>query len=149
MKKDRELNTGRHCVFDLKVHLVFLPKYRRNVFTHRVLDYLEIIMTSVCKDFEATIEDFNGEDDHIHILISYPPKISLSKLVNSLKGVTSRMVRRQDFKEVQSKLWGNHFWSASYYAGSCGGVTVDQIKKYIENQDRPLEPHLKDGVFRP
>jgi putative transposase len=95
MDKSREIHRGRHCVFILKAHLVFLPKYRRNVFTPRVLNYLKEIMSSVCSDFEATLEEFNGEDDHVHLLIDYPPKVSLSKLVNSLKGVSSRMVRRQ------------------------------------------------------
>lgn len=149
MEKSREINTGRHCVFVLKAHLVFLPKYRRNVFTPRVLNYLQEIMSSVCGDFEATLEEFNGEDDHVHLLIDYPPKVSLSKLVNSLKGVSSRMVRRQSFPEVQTKLWGNQFWSPSYYVGSCGGVTILQIRKYIENQNRPDIPALKNGVLRP
>ncbi len=144
-----EINKGRHCVFQLKVHLVFLPKYRKNVFTPRVLNYLEKVMSEVCKDFDSSLVEFNGEDDHIHLLIDYPPKVALSKLVNSLKGVSSRMVRKQKFPEVKSKLWGNHFWSPSYYAGSCGGATIQQIRHYIENQNRPYITDLKDGVLRP
>ena len=149
MKKSTEIHTGRHCVFNLKIHLVFLPKYRRNVFTPRVLDYLKNIFESVCTDFESELAEFNGEGDHVHLLINFPPKVAISKLVNSLKGVSSRMVRRQNFKEVKSKLWGNHFWSPSYYVGSCGDVTIDCIRKYIENQDRPDIPVLKDEVLRP
>lgn len=148
MSKSTEIHTGRHCVFNLKVHLVFLPKYRRNVFTPRVLDYLKTIFNSVCSDFECNLVEFNGEDDHVHLLIDFPPKVTISKLVNSLKGVSSRLVRRQNFKEVESKLWGNHFWSSSYYAGSCGGVTIECIKKYIENQDRTDIPVLKNEVLR-
>ena len=143
MKKSSEIYSGRHCVFVLKVHLVFLPKYRRNVFTPRVLEYLQTIMSSVCDDFDAKLEEFNGESDYVHLLINYPPKVSISKLVNSLKGVSSRMVRKQSFPEVATKLWGNHFWSPSYYAGSCGGVTISQIRKYIEDQNRPYIPSLK------
>ncbi|MBF0206833.1 MAG: IS200/IS605 family transposase [Oligoflexia bacterium] len=143
MEKSSEIHHGRHCIFVLKVHLVFLPKYRRNVFTPRVLDYLQNIMISVCNDFDAKLEEFNGESDHCHLLISYPPKVSISKLVNSLKGVSSRMIRKQSFPEVATKIWGNHFWSPSYYAGSCGGVTISQIRKYIENQNRPKNPSLK------
>lgn len=148
MDKSSQIRTGRHCVFNLKAHLVFLPKYRRSVFTPRVLDYLEDVMQSICGNFETVLVEFNGEEDHIHILIDYPPKVSLSKLVNSLKGVSSRLVRNQNFKEIEDKLWGNHFWSPSYYAGSCGGVTVQQIRKYIENQDRPSILDLKDEVLR-
>lgn len=149
MGKSIEIRTGRHCVFNLKVHLVFLPKYRKGVFTPRVLNYLEGIFKTICLDFESELVEFNGEHDHVHLLISYPPKVSISKLVNSLKGVSSRLVRKKDYPEVSAKLWGNHFWSPSYYAGSCGGVTIDQIKKYIENQDRPDILDLKDEVLRP
>ena len=137
MKESTEIYRGRHCVFNLKVHLVFLPKYRRKVFTIRLLAKLKLIFENICADFEATLEEFNGEGDHVHLLISYPPKVSLSKLINSMKGVSSRLIRRQGFSEVQKKLWGNHFWSPSYFAGSCGGVTIDVIRKYIENQDSP------------
>lgn len=148
MKKTTEIHTGRHCVFDLKIHLVFLPKYRRNVFTPRVLTYLKTVFESICLDFESELIEFNGESDHVHLLIGFPPKVAISKLVNSLKGVSSRMARRQNFKEVQCKLWGNHFWSPSYYVGSCGGVTIETIRKYIENQDSPDILALKDEVLR-
>jgi putative transposase len=149
MEKSNEINTGRHCVFDLKVHLVFLPKYRRKVFTPRVLEYLDDIFKSICENFESKLVEFNGEHDHVHLLISYPPKTPISKLVNSLKGVSSRLVRKKNYPEISSKLWGNHFWSPSYYAGSCGGATIEQIRKYIENQNRPDIPALKDEVLRP
>lgn len=144
-----DIHTGRHCVFNLKIHLVFLPKYRKNVFSPKVLDYLKTMFNSICADFECELIEFNGEDDHVHLLVSFPPKIAISKLVNSLKGVSSRMVRKQNFPEIKSKLWGTHFWSPSYYVGSCGGVTIQQIKKYIQNQERPNIPVLKDKVLRP
>ena len=137
MKESTKIYRGRHCVFNLKVHLVFLPKYRRKVFTARVLKHLKLIFEDICKNFECSLEEFNGEGDHVHLLISYPPKVSLSKLINSMKGVSSRLIRKQGFSEVQKKLWGNHFWSPSYFAGSCGGVTIDVIRKYLENQDSP------------
>ena len=93
------------------------------------------IFEKVCKDFEAELIECDGESDHVHLLINYPPKISISKLVNSLKGVSSRKVRQQKFKNVDSKLWGDSLWSPSYFAGSCGGVSLDVVKKYIEEQD--------------
>ena len=132
-----EIYRGRHCVFNLKAHLVFLPKYRRKVFTPKLLKLLEEIFKKVCLDFDCALEEFNGENDHIHILITYPPKVALSKLTNSLKGVSSRLIRKKNLPEVRSKLWGKHFWSPSYYAGSCGGITIEQVRKYIENQNTP------------
>jgi putative transposase len=146
MEKSSEINTGRHCVFDIKAHLVFIPKYRKKIFSARVLEDLKVIFEDICLQFESKLVEFNGEDNHVHLLISYPPKYSISKIVNSLKGVSSRLIRKKNYSEVSAKLWGPHFWSPSYYAGSCGGVTIEQIKKYIEGQKKPdSSPSLRKG----
>lgn len=128
---------GRHCVFLLHAHLVFVTKYRRMCFTDRVLKHLEETFQSVCEDFEAELVEFEGEGDHVHLLINYPPKASLSKIVGSLKGVSSRYIRETNYPEVRKKLWGKALWSPSYFAGSCGGASLDVIKQYIEQQERP------------
>lgn len=128
---------GRHCVFLLHAHLVFVTKYRRFTFTGRTLDHLEEIFKNVCIDFEAELVQFEGEGDHVHLLVNYPPKISLSKLVGSLKGVSSRLIQEKNYPEVTKKLWGENLWSPSYFAGSCGGAPLDIIKTYIEQQERP------------
>lgn len=79
----------------MHVHFVFVTKYRRNVFTKEVLDDLKIFFEKVCLDFESELVEFDGEDDHVHLLVNYPPKVSVSALVNSLKGVSSRMIRKR------------------------------------------------------
>ena len=137
MKKENPIRTGRHCVFNLHVHLVFVTKYRKNVFTKTILDDLQFIFSSVCDDFEAELTEFNGEDDHVHLLVVYPPKVAISKLVNSLKGVSSRMIRRKNYSNISQKLWGGSLWSPSYFAGSCGGAPISIIKQYIQNQESP------------
>ena len=137
MSKNLELRRGRHCVFNLHVHLVFVTKYRRNVFTKAILDDLRDIFQSVCADFESSLIEFDGEDDHVHLLINYPPKIAISNLVNSLKGVSSRMIRRKNYPEIHNKLWGGALWTPSYFAGSCGGAPIAIIKQYIEQQQTP------------
>ena len=76
-----DFRTGRHVVYKLHVHLVFTTKYRRGVLSDRVLTFLRPIMEKICTDFEATLDAFDGEDDHVHLLVSYPPKLSLTKLV--------------------------------------------------------------------
>lgn len=121
----------------LHVHLVFVTKYRRNVFTKAILDGLKIVFDSVCQDFEAELVEFDGEEDHVHLLINYPPKISIAKLVNSLKGVSSRMIRRGNYPAIKEKLWGGALWSPSYFAGSCGGAPIAIIRQYIEQQQTP------------
>lgn len=137
MQVNNDVRTGRHCVFNLHVHLVFVTKYRRDVFSERVLIDLEEIFKKVCLNFEAELIEFNGEHDHVHLLISYPPKVAISNLVNSLKGVSSRLIRKKKYSEIQRKLWGNRLWSPSYFAGSCGGAPLSIIKQYIEQQQRP------------
>lgn len=121
----------------LHAHLVFTTKYRRAVFTDELLSTCEEAMRGVCVDFAATLAEFNGEDNHVHLLVQYPPTVQLSRLVNSLKGVSSRVLRRDHPIEVRQMLWGEHFWSPSYFAGSVGGAPLSVVQDYIENQKRP------------
>ena len=137
MKPSNDIRSGRHCVFNLHVHLVFVTKYRRGVFTKAILDDMRPVMASVCNDFEAELVEFDGEDDHVHLLVNYPPKVAISTLVNSLKGVSSRLIRRKNDPEIRQKLWGGHLWSPSYFAGSCGGAPLSMIRQYIESQRTP------------
>lgn len=106
-----DIRHGRHCVFVMHVHLVFVTKYRREVFTKQILDDLQNIFSSVCTDFEAELVEFDGAEDHVHLLVNYPPKVAVSALVNSLKGVSSRMIRKKNFASIRKKLWGNALWS--------------------------------------
>jgi putative transposase len=121
----------------MHVHLVFVTKYRREVFTKTILEDLRSVFTSVCIDFEAELVEFDGEDDHVHLLVDYPPKVSVSALVNSLKGVSSRMIRQKNHPSIHKKLWGAALWSPSYFAGSCGGAPIAVIRQYIEQQQTP------------
>jgi putative transposase len=113
-----------------------LTKYRKNVFNLDMLDSMREMFKKVCLDFEAELTEFNGEDDHVHLLINYPPKVAVSNLVNSLKGVSSRHLRKQ-YPEIKSKLWGGSLWSPSYFASSCGGAPLEITKQYIEQQQTP------------
>ncbi|GAA3519645.1 IS200/IS605 family transposase [Streptosporangium album] len=124
-------------VYSLHAHLVFTPKYRRGVFTDELLSRCEEIMTEVCDSFGAQPREFNGENDHVHLLVYYPPKVALSTLVNSLKGVSARLLRKEFPSHVRTYLRDGHFWSPSYFAASCGGAPLSIIKEYIENQKRP------------
>jgi REP-associated tyrosine transposase len=137
MKKSTDLRTGRTCVFLMHVHLVFVTKYRRKVFTKHVMKDLKEIFAKVCADFEVVLVECDGESDHVHLLVNYPPKVAISKLVNSLKGVSSRMLRKNGYLSIRRALWGKHLWSPSYFAGSCGGAPLSIVKEYIESQASP------------
>ena len=121
----------------LYAHLVFVTKYRKQVFTDEILKDLESIFKDVCLNFETELVEMNGEAEHIHLLLNYPPKVSISKLVNSLKGVSSRLIRKQH-PELKKSYCSCGLWSPSYFASSCGGAPLTIIKEYIEQQTRPL-----------
>ena len=112
------IRTGRYCVFNMHVHLVFVAKYRKKVFQKVHIDFMQTIFSDVCKSFEAEL------------------KVALSKLVNSLKGVSSRLLRK-NFPSIHVFYWKGVLWSPSYFAGSCGGAPIEIVKKYIEQQTTP------------
>lgn len=135
----QQYRAGRHCVFAMHVHLVFVTKYRRNVLSVLAISDLREIFAKVCKDFDAQLVECNGEDDHVHLLVEYPPKIAISHLVNSLKGVSSRRLR--EFRpEVSGRYRQGVLWSPSYFAASCGGAPLNIIKQYIEQQRKGALP---------
>lgn len=154
-----DMRTGRHVIYRLHVHVVLVTKYRRGVITDRVRELLEHTTREVCDRHQVNVTAFDGEDDHIHMLLDYPPKMSLSTLVGAIKTNTSKTVRSQGWPEVDTKLWGTHFWSASYCTVSTGGAALKVVKRYVENQREPnrsagkpkkqaLTPALTDGVRR-
>ncbi|MFA3835246.1 IS200/IS605 family transposase [Streptomyces aureus] len=123
-----DMRTGCHVVHHLHVHLVSVTTYRRNAFTDAMLTRTGETMREVCRDFEAELKQFNSEQDHVHLLVHYPPKVQLSKLVNSLKGVSSRRLRQEYSTHVRHYLWGGHFRSGSCFAGSYDGAPLTVVR---------------------
>jgi len=129
-----DYHTGRHCVFALHVHLVFITKYRRDVLSELAIKDLRGIFAKVCNDFKAELVECNGEDDHVHLLVTYPPTMGpVSKLVNSLKGASSYRLRLMR-PEITGRYYKGVLWSPSYFAASCGGAPLDIIRQYVERQ---------------
>jgi putative transposase len=137
MQEYNDIRHGRQSVFMMHVHLVFVTKCRRDGFAKEMLNDLRGIFSGVCKDFEAELVEFDGEHDHVHLLVNYHPKTAVSNLVNSLKGVSSRMIRQKKYPTIRKKLWGGALWSPSYFAGSCGGAPLSVVRQYIEQQQTP------------
>ena len=131
-----EIRTGRHVVFNLHAHLVFVTKYRRKVLDKKILIDMKSIFQKIANEHQVVLKEFNGEEDHVHMLIHYPPKVSLAKLVNSLKGVSSRRLR-QNWPGLEERYYKGVLWSPSYFAGSCGGAPIEIVRKYIEAQKTP------------
>ena len=115
-----------------------MTKYRHKAFKDAHLTRMKEIMRAACEDFECELVEFNGEDDHVHLLVNFPPKIAVTKLVNSLKGVSSRRLR-QEFPDLVRHYWrANKLWSGSYFAGTVGGAPLSEVKRYIAQQNRPV-----------
>ncbi|MFE4721835.1 IS200/IS605 family transposase [Streptomyces sp. NPDC056728] len=131
------IRRGRTVVHTLHAPLVFTPTYRRGPFTDEILRRREKVMRAVRADFETELAEFNGETDHLHLLVHHPPKVSPSRLVGSLKGACARRLPQEYPGHIRKYLWGDHFWSPSYSAASCGGAPLSITKEYIENQRCP------------
>jgi putative transposase len=135
MKNDF-VSKGR-SVSDLKAHLVLTTKYRRDVFTKAMLDRLHEIFEDLLVKWDCKLIEFNGEENHIHLLFQYLPQMELTKLVNNLKTVSSRRLRSEFEERVNEIYYKDVLWNGSYFIASCGGVTVSTLRKYIEGQDSP------------
>jgi putative transposase len=123
----------RHSVTDLKIHLVCVTKYRRSVFGLESLAVIEKSFREVAQKMDFQVLEFNGEGNHVHALIEYPPKLSVSQIVNAVKGVSSRRYGQAGYKKPHKEA----LWSPSYFSVSVGGAPLEVLKKYIQNQEKP------------
>ena len=130
-----KIDKGCHAVYCIQFHLVFCVKYRRKVLTDSVSKRLKALVLDIASKFDVKIVEQETYMDNIHILFASKPSVTLSIFINSLKTVTSRMIRKE-FPEVKKILWNDKFWSPSYFLASVGQVTLDDVKKYVENQDK-------------
>lgn len=134
--KDDYVSKGR-SVSDMKAHLVLTSKYRKKVFTAEMLKRLGEVVEDLCQKWDCKLIEFNGEEDHIHLLFQYFPQMELTKFVNNLKTVTSRRLRSEFQERVDQFYYKDVLWNGSYFIASCGGVTVSTLRKYIEAQESP------------
>ena len=131
-----ELNKLRHCSYLIHFHLVVVTKYRRKCITKPMLKRLEEIFAATLEKWDCSLVEFNGEADHVHVLMSVNPKVKPSKLVNNLKTVSSRLIRKE-FSEHLGRVYRGKpiFWSRTYCLLACGGAPLAVIKQYIEQQE--------------
>ena len=124
----------RNCVYQTAYHLVWCPKFRRQILVGDVVTTLKTLLESICKDRGWIIIALEIQPDHVHLFISFPPASSISNVVKILKGSTARLLFLRH-PSITEKLWGGHLWSPSYYAGTAGSVSAETIQKYIERTE--------------
>ncbi len=132
-----------HTLFDLKYHLIWTTKYRKPILTGRVGYRVRDLIREICQSLSVQILRGHVSADHVHIFISAPPQLSVSKLTQFLKGKTSRKLL-QEYPHLRKKFWGQHLWSRGYYAVSSGNITDEMIMDYIQNQDEDSDKRGDD-----
>ena len=129
---------GSHSVFSIHLHLVFVTKYRRKVLTSAMLERMTDIKACVCRKAKSVLVEFNGESDHVHLLIDLHPDNNISSLIGSLKSASSRILRQEESEHLEKPYWSKPvFWSGAYYVASSGGAPIEKIKEYIQSQATP------------
>ena len=123
-----------HATYDIKYHLVWITKYRKPVLTRKIAERARELVRMVCKNNETEILAGHISKDHVHLLVSAPPHLSVSKLVQYIKGYSSRKLL-MEYKDLNKMFWGQHFWARGYFAASSGNVTDEVILEYIQKQE--------------
>jgi putative transposase len=129
----KDYRKSTHCIYDLKYHVVWITKYRKPVLSGEIGHRVRELVRLICASLDVEIIKGNIRQDHVHLLVSVPPTLSVSKLVQRIKGVTSRKLLQEN-KGLNKAFWGRHLWSRGYFVASVGEVTEEIISKYIENQ---------------
>ena len=128
-----KLDSNAHSVFLLNYHLVMVVKYRRQVFDDTISNRAKSIFEYIAPDYKISLQEWNHDKDHVHILFKAHPKTEISKFINAYKSASSRLIKK-DFPEIRSKLWKEAFWSQSFCLLTTGGAPLDVIRHYIESQ---------------
>ena len=133
MEKQLEISKS-HAVYSIRLHIVFVTKYRRKMLTEEMLVFLEAAFRGILDAWNCSLEEFGGGEDHVHLLVNIHPALDISKLINNLKSATSKKTRGHFPEQVAKFYWKPHFWHRAYYVGSVGLVSLETIRRYIEQQ---------------
>ncbi len=131
------LDNNNHSVFLLCYHLVLVTKYRRKVIDDNISNRLKEIFEKIQGNYKITLQEWNHDKDHIHMLFKAHPNSELSKFINAYKSASSRLIKKE-FPEIKQQLWREYFWSRSYCLLTTGGAPIEVIKKYIETQGKEV-----------
>ncbi|MCR5650215.1 MAG: IS200/IS605 family transposase [Lachnospiraceae bacterium] len=142
-------NRGSHSVYKLTYHIIFVTKYRKKVITDEIGDFLKDTTEYLCNRMDCELISAETDEDHMHLLVSMPPDIAPVKLINMVKTQLSKEVRTVYAEHVKKYLWGDSFWSASYFCATTGSVSMDTVRSYIESQrtDEHKRKYIRSGRY--
>ena len=137
-----EYRHGAHTVFEIHVHLVWVTKYRKAVLRGEVGEWVRELLREICRQHEVTILKGHVAKDHVHLFVSLPPQVTISRLVQWLKGKSSRKLL-DEYAHLRKAFWGRHVWARGYFCCSSGNVTDEVIKEYIAGQMEDADDDFK------
>jgi len=141
----KEYRHGAHTVFEIHLHVVWTTKYRRSALTGEVTTRVRDLIREICGQHEVTIMKGHVAKDHVHLFVSIPPQVTISRLIQWLKGKSSYKMLGE-FPHLQKQFWGRHLWARGYFCCSSGNVTDEVIAEYIANQSHDRDDDFKvDG----
>ncbi|SMC07010.1 putative transposase [Sulfobacillus thermosulfidooxidans DSM 9293] len=126
--------SASHAVYSLRLHIVFVTKYRRKTLTSELLAALREAFAEILNDWRCTLIEFGGEADHVHLLVGIHPALNLSTLINNLKSASARRMRNRFADHLAKFYWKPYFWHRAYYVGSVGEASLETVKRYVEAQ---------------
>lgn len=139
-----EYRHGSHTIYQIHLHLVWVTKYRKPVLTGAVGHRTRDLIREICGQHEVRILKGHVSKDHVHLLVSVPPQVTVSRLVQRLKGKTAYKML-QEFQHLRKEFWGRHLWARGYFCCSSGNVTDEVVAQYIENQGKEDEDFRVEG----
>jgi len=140
-----DTDKGSHSAYALNYHLVLVVKYRQDVFTKEIKNFLRSCVEGFADNYGVEIKNLEAEGDHVHMLFKAKPTTDLAKFINTLKGSTARRIRNEYHDEIKDKLWGDSFWTDSYFLATTGQVSLDVLSRYVEDH-REKPPKSPDST---
>ncbi|HEX9136587.1 MAG TPA: IS200/IS605 family transposase [Nitrospirota bacterium] len=138
--KYQPVKSPSHAVYLLRLHIVLVTKYRRKVLTPKILSYAEKVFSGILESWRCSLIEFGGEEDHVHLLIDIHPALNLSTLINNLKSASSRRIRNKFPDHIKRFYSKPVFWHRGYFAGTVGKVTLETVRRYVEEQGTKEKP---------
>lgn len=140
------MQKGAHTQYDIQYHVVWITKYRKKILTGKIASRLKVLLMQGCSVRGITIIKGNIQSDHVHLLISAPPSLSVAQIMQYLKGRSSKKMQ-EEFNSLRKQFWGQHMWATGYFCRTVGTVTKEMVKEYIENQKDSVEDVFKGSML--
>lgn len=137
------ITSASHAVFSLRLHIVFVTKYRRKTLHPELQAYLRQAFAEILEDWRCELIEFGAEEDHVHLLVSIHPALNISTLINNLKTASARRARNRFAQHLEPFYWKPYFWHRAYYVGSVGGASLEVVKNYVASQSQVERPRSR------